>query len=172
MGDYLAKWAGVENTSVILPGVLDLYEGRNIESADTESNGCNQRLEGNKKHRIVNLDKKEDGWEREWPKKTTWKYSRLKWEECQMRSTEEDQMNVGCHLSWHQPQFPNFANFWTNILLNHDSHLLNHDYHPASRWFAPNEGGHEEEEEVVQDAVPPCDNVIHVIFILYLPMSF
>ena len=60
-GDYLAKWADVENTSVILPGVLDLYEGRNIESADTESNGCNQRLEGNKKHRIVNLDKKEDG---------------------------------------------------------------------------------------------------------------
>ena len=56
MGDYLAKWADV----VILPGVLDLYEGRNIESADTESNGCNQCLEGNKKHRIVNLDKKED----------------------------------------------------------------------------------------------------------------
>ena len=76
-GDYLAKWAAEhcpstdfggqqlvnyeENTLVILPGVLDLYEGRNIESADTESNGCNQRLEGNKKHRIVNLDKKEDG---------------------------------------------------------------------------------------------------------------
>ena len=57
----MAKWADVENTSVILLGVLDLYEGRNIESADTESNGCNQRLEGNKKHRIVNLDKKEDG---------------------------------------------------------------------------------------------------------------
>ena len=58
-GDYLAKWADV----VILSNscVLDLYEGRNIESADTESNGCNQRLEGNKKHRIVNLDKKEDG---------------------------------------------------------------------------------------------------------------
>ena len=44
-GDYLAKWADVENTSVILLGVLDLYEGRNIESADTKCHGRNQGLD-------------------------------------------------------------------------------------------------------------------------------